>query len=161
AELYDPGEEARGPVPPAVPLRFEPRELARGIDPGTAGLAVLDADGDGRPDLLVWSAAGAALWRGGAARGSPGGPEGLRGGGGPGDSPPWRQPFPTPPPAPPSARPWPALPPPASSITRGGPSRPSPSSCPLGRSRPPSGSTSITTTTSTSSSSASARSSCG
>jgi len=81
AEIYDPGEARQGAAapPPAVPVRLVPRELARGVDPATAGLAVLDADGDGRPDLLAWSAAGATLWKGGATRVSPSGLEGLSG----------------------------------------------------------------------------------
>ncbi len=86
AELYDPAEAraaramgaSRASALP-VPLRFAPRQLARGLDPATAGLAVLDADGDGRPDLLAWSAAGATLWRSGMERVSPSGLEGLSG----------------------------------------------------------------------------------
>lgn len=37
-----------------------------GLDPGAAGLAVLDADGDLRPDLLAWSGKGVRLLKGGA-----------------------------------------------------------------------------------------------
>jgi tetratricopeptide (TPR) repeat protein len=70
SELYDPPEEkmaaglsdatAAAPVEPS----FEPHELARGLDPATAGLLVLDLEGDGRPALLAWSAAGIVAWRG-------------------------------------------------------------------------------------------------
>jgi tetratricopeptide (TPR) repeat protein/uncharacterized membrane protein YgcG len=69
AELYDPpadkmaagSSDAAAALPAA--LAFEPRELARGLDPATAGLLVLDVDGDGRAALLAWSAAGIVLWR--------------------------------------------------------------------------------------------------
>ncbi len=50
-----------------APLSFEPHELAQGLDPATAGLLVLDVEGDGRPALLAWSAAGVRLWRPGPA----------------------------------------------------------------------------------------------
>ncbi len=49
-------------------VKLEAAELATGLDPATAALHVLDADGDGRPDLLVVSAAGLQLWRGGHER---------------------------------------------------------------------------------------------
>jgi tetratricopeptide (TPR) repeat protein len=62
AELYDEPEPA-SPVAPTVPPKWEARELKTGLDPGTAVLAVLDAEGDGRPDLLAASALGAALFR--------------------------------------------------------------------------------------------------
>jgi tetratricopeptide (TPR) repeat protein len=86
-ELYDPPADklAAGLADAAAagapaPLAFEPRELARGLDPATAGLLVLDLDGDGRPALLAWSAAGIVAWRpGGAVAGPPAGLEGLRG----------------------------------------------------------------------------------
>jgi tetratricopeptide (TPR) repeat protein len=73
SEIYDPpadklaaGESDAAAAAPG-PLAFERRELARGLDPATAGLLVLDVEGDGRPALLVWSAAGIALWRPAAA----------------------------------------------------------------------------------------------
>jgi tetratricopeptide (TPR) repeat protein len=73
SELYDPPEDkmaaglsdaaAAAPAPPT----FEPHELGRGLDPATAGLLVLDLQGDGRPALLAWSAAGIVAWRAGGA----------------------------------------------------------------------------------------------
>jgi hypothetical protein len=71
-------EKAASPKP--VPeLKLEPAELARGLDPATAGLAVLDADGDGTPDLLVWSKQGILLFRGGTTRVEATGLQDLRG----------------------------------------------------------------------------------
>jgi tetratricopeptide (TPR) repeat protein/uncharacterized membrane protein YgcG len=69
AELYDPPadkmaaglSDAAAALPSA--LAFEAHELARGLGPATAGLLVLDVDGDGRAALLAWSAAGIVLWR--------------------------------------------------------------------------------------------------
>ena len=61
---------AAAPAKPAVELKMEAAELARGLDPATAELAVLDGDGDGVPDLLAWSKQGILLFRGGNAGGS-------------------------------------------------------------------------------------------
>jgi tetratricopeptide (TPR) repeat protein len=66
SELLDEVEPAAEPAAAEVEPEWEARELARGLDPATAGLAVLDAGGDGGADLLAWSAAGAALWAGGS-----------------------------------------------------------------------------------------------
>ncbi len=86
AELYDPREspaEARGgeALPAAVPPRLAAHELAGkgSLDPATAGLAVLDADGDGRPDLLAWSAKGIVLYKDGTKPVAASGLEGLTG----------------------------------------------------------------------------------
>jgi tetratricopeptide (TPR) repeat protein len=67
AELYDPIQAqpaARDATPPA-PLRFQDEKLTGSADPETAGLLVLDADGDGNPDLLAWSRAGVLLYASG------------------------------------------------------------------------------------------------
>jgi hypothetical protein len=85
AELYDPAEARPGAAGIAgaatVPLKLVPRALAPAgtFDPKTAGLAVLDFDGDGRPDLLAWSASGARLWKDGTAAVTATGLEGLTG----------------------------------------------------------------------------------
>jgi tetratricopeptide (TPR) repeat protein len=66
AEIYDPVE----PEPLAAPearVRFEAKELAGGVDPESAGLLVLEADGDPEPELLAWSAQGVRLLRAGEA----------------------------------------------------------------------------------------------
>ncbi|HTP33007.1 MAG TPA: hypothetical protein VMJ75_12595 [Candidatus Acidoferrales bacterium] len=70
AELYDPvvAPPAARDTAPVVPLRFEDRKLAGSLDPGTAGLLVLDADGDGNPDLLAWSRSGMILYLGPASK---------------------------------------------------------------------------------------------
>jgi len=67
AELYD-VPEPEGPAPAAMPPKWESRDLAAGLDPATATLAVLDADGDGKPDLLAASAAGVLLFKSGTER---------------------------------------------------------------------------------------------
>ncbi|HEX5760000.1 MAG TPA: FG-GAP-like repeat-containing protein [Thermoanaerobaculia bacterium] len=78
AELWDPAEERPAGTPPPVTLAWEATELAAGWRTGSAGLAVLDADGDRRPDLLAWSGAGVKLFSGGKeARES--GLDGVRG----------------------------------------------------------------------------------
>jgi len=59
-------------------LKLEPTELARGLDPATAGLAVLDVDGDGTPDLLAWSKQGILLFHGGTVKIAATGLEELR-----------------------------------------------------------------------------------
>ena len=46
-------------------LKFHERILSSGIDASSAGMCALDADGDGVPDLLVWSANGVKLLLGG------------------------------------------------------------------------------------------------
>jgi tetratricopeptide (TPR) repeat protein len=67
-------------VPPASSrLKLTAVELATGLDPATAALHVLEADGDGKPDLLAASAAGLALWRGGRERTPVTGLEEVRG----------------------------------------------------------------------------------
>ncbi len=84
SELYDPpadklaagSNDGAAAAPP--PLAFAAQELARGLDPATAGLLVLDLAGDGRPALLAWSAAGIIAWRPGA---KPAGPAGAKAGG--------------------------------------------------------------------------------
>jgi len=63
AELYDPAVPAEIPLPSLEPeFAAEATEVELGADPG---LAVLDVEGDGRPDLLAWSADGLALLAGG------------------------------------------------------------------------------------------------
>jgi tetratricopeptide (TPR) repeat protein len=66
SEIWDEPEPQE--MAPVAPAKWETRELATGLDASTATLAVLDANGDGRPDLLAASAAGAALFRGGTER---------------------------------------------------------------------------------------------
>lgn len=68
-----------GLQPAPAQLKWETAELAKDLDPATASLHVLDADGDGRPDLLSVAAQGVQLWRGGTERVAATGLEDLRG----------------------------------------------------------------------------------
>jgi hypothetical protein len=66
SEIYETLDPAAASDPaPAAELKLETRVVAEGFDAASAGLAVTDADGDGRPDLLAWSKSGARLLLGG------------------------------------------------------------------------------------------------
>ncbi len=81
SEIYDVVELDqdfdRGASSPA--LTFQPKRVASGVDPATAGMAVLDFDGDGSPDLLVWSENGVMLLKNGALPVGNAGLENLKG----------------------------------------------------------------------------------
>lgn len=80
AELYDVVDpKASADDRPAAELRFQVQKLAGAADPKTAGAAVLDANGDDRPDLLVWSEKGLAMYSGGFTPLARSGLEGLTG----------------------------------------------------------------------------------
>jgi len=64
-------------TPAAVEPVWKASEIARGIDAASAQLRVLDADGDGKPDILVVSASGLALYSGGTTRAAAGGLEAV------------------------------------------------------------------------------------
>ncbi len=64
AEIYDP-IAPRPESEPAPPPKFDDRKVADGFDAHTAGMLIVDAFGSRRPDLLVWSAKGARLFRNG------------------------------------------------------------------------------------------------
>lgn len=59
-DLEEVGNEA--PV-----FKFTAKKVASGTDPQSAGMTVLDFDGDGRPDLLTWSKNGVVLLKNGSA----------------------------------------------------------------------------------------------
>ncbi len=61
SELYEVVESAPVEAAPGAP-KFERLMLAGKVDPKSAGLLTLDADGSGRPNLLAWSAAGMRLY---------------------------------------------------------------------------------------------------
>jgi Tfp pilus assembly protein PilF len=65
AEIYDviDSEEVENEAPA---FKFTAKKVASGIDPQTAGMVVLDFDGDGRPDLLTWSKNGVVLLKNGS-----------------------------------------------------------------------------------------------
>src|SRR5579872_1750515 len=49
----------------APSYKFDDKKIAEGVDAASAGMAVLDFDGDGRPDLIVWSQSGVILFKNG------------------------------------------------------------------------------------------------
>lgn len=57
----DPGDTAPDAAP-STPS-FRERDILRDLDVGSAGVALLDADADGRPDAVVWSSIGVRLVR--------------------------------------------------------------------------------------------------
>ncbi|MGD0361229.1 MAG: FG-GAP-like repeat-containing protein [Bryobacteraceae bacterium] len=77
AEIYDP-IAARPESEPAALPKFEDRSIADGLDAGSAGLLVLDAFGERRPDLLVWSSRGAQLFKNGTTPVADSGLAGLK-----------------------------------------------------------------------------------
>lgn len=79
SEILDEVEPRLDPIRPGPAPKLDPAELATGLDPATSGLAVLDADGDSRPDLLAWSAKGVLLYKDGSTRIATTGLENLRG----------------------------------------------------------------------------------
>ena len=67
SEVMDVVQPLADPGPPPAELRFADTELAAGFDAASAGLAVIDSNGDAQVDLLAWSSAGARLFQGGTA----------------------------------------------------------------------------------------------
>ena len=69
AEIYDVvnlDEEFDREGPATPPFKFVVGKIASGIDPQSAGMTVLDFDGDGRADLLVWSKNGIVILKNGS-----------------------------------------------------------------------------------------------
>jgi Flp pilus assembly protein TadD len=73
AEIYDP-PDAR-PAQPAVEPKYELRKFLERAD----GWLILDADGDGRPDVLAWRGGALTLYRAGTDVVRESGLEGMRG----------------------------------------------------------------------------------
>jgi tetratricopeptide (TPR) repeat protein len=79
AEIYETIEPQRvQEASPAAALQFDPQVLDQGLEAATAGLVVLDADGDLRPDVLVWAAPAVKLYQQGKTE-VPSGLEDLKG----------------------------------------------------------------------------------
>jgi len=70
SEIYDVAEldQDFDTASTAPPFSFQSAKVATHVDAATAGMAVLDFDGDGRPDLLVWSENGVQLLKNGVTR---------------------------------------------------------------------------------------------
>ena len=68
SEIYDPVDLSRAVEDAVINVepRFQGRRLPGTLDPKSAGLAVTDVEGDGRPDLLAWSRSGVRIYRAGA-----------------------------------------------------------------------------------------------
>jgi Flp pilus assembly protein TadD len=64
AEILDPPDPATA-IDEAAPatLRFQERPIPGGAASGQPGLIAIDANGDGRPDLVTWSSTGVRLYR--------------------------------------------------------------------------------------------------
>jgi hypothetical protein len=77
SETIDPPTRSGGRSSVAT-LQFDPQVLDQGLDTATAGLVVLDVDGDLKPDLLVWCQRGEAVSAG--KNGVPSGLGSQRGG---------------------------------------------------------------------------------
>jgi tetratricopeptide (TPR) repeat protein len=77
AEIYDPIEAHAEEAPPAE-LKLVDDKLDGSFDPETAGMAVMDIDGDHRPDIIAWSSRGIALYQNGSAPVSNSGLEQIR-----------------------------------------------------------------------------------
>jgi len=77
AEIYETVEPQPADDPP-VQLRFADHKLAGHLDPATAGMAVLDLNGDGHVDLIAWSAEGVRVYKDGRMPVAKTGLEGLK-----------------------------------------------------------------------------------
>ena len=65
AEIYETVEPQPAEAP-AVPLQFADHKLEGRFDSATSGLAVLDLNGNGKTDLIAWSAGGVRLYKNGS-----------------------------------------------------------------------------------------------
>jgi tetratricopeptide (TPR) repeat protein len=74
AEILDPLDpaDAVDTAPPAT-VKFADTALTGRFDPARSGLLAIDADGDGRADLLAWTAEGIRLFKNGATAVEPSG----------------------------------------------------------------------------------------
>ena len=78
SEIYETIEPKAADGPPAE-LKFRDVVAAAKLDPKGAGILALDFDGDGRPDVLAWSASGAVLLKNGTTPVQGSGLDGLKG----------------------------------------------------------------------------------
>ena len=68
AEIYDVTDANLAAEPEAPkPLKLTARKLGEGLDAATAGLTSADIDGDGNPEVIVWSEKGIAIYKNGSA----------------------------------------------------------------------------------------------
>lgn len=68
AEIFETIPPAAAVDPAAIPkLSLTTTRIGAGVDASSAGLAVADVDGDGVPDLIVWSARGVQIFGNGSS----------------------------------------------------------------------------------------------
>ncbi|MGC2742977.1 MAG: FG-GAP-like repeat-containing protein [Candidatus Angelobacter sp.] len=60
------------------PFTFAPRKVMEGVEPGTAGMVVIDSNDNGKPDVLVWSRNGISILKNGSVKVENSGLEGLK-----------------------------------------------------------------------------------
>lgn len=65
ADLVD--RDAGTGANPVAPVPLKTTLIGKGVDAPSAGMAVADVDGDGRADLIVWSAKGVQVFRNGTS----------------------------------------------------------------------------------------------
>ena len=61
AELYDPPDSRASAA--AEPSKYQDRSIASGLDPATSGMQLIDSEGNGHADLIVWSKTGVTLFK--------------------------------------------------------------------------------------------------
>ncbi len=68
AEVYDPIDpaSAAGGAEARADVKFEDKKVGEGFDPKSAGLAVLDVNGDAHPAVIAWSSQGVNIYKNGA-----------------------------------------------------------------------------------------------
>jgi hypothetical protein len=69
AEIYETVDAADAMEAPAAPdAVWKLDRLGGGVDAASSGVSVADVDGDGRPDLIVWSKKGVQVFQNGTAK---------------------------------------------------------------------------------------------